>query len=154
MVPCLRAHSSGADCSSTGPNVAAPSALLPHQGLLSRGLQIWPRAAPAWLSMDYSLLWATSTAACTMGSSMAAHGDLLCVVPVGYRGIVCSTVDLSWPARNFCFMPGAPPALLLHRLCRLQGYFSHISHSSFSAAVAHQFFFLLNLLSQRYTECC
>lgn len=71
-----------------------------------------------------------------------------------HRGPLLACKKLLLHAWSTSCPTGAPPALLLHRLCRLQGYFSHISHSSFSAAVAHQFFFLLNLLSQRYTECC
>ena len=33
-----------------------------------------------------------------MGSSIAARGDLLCVVPVGCRETACSSMGLSWAA--------------------------------------------------------
>ena len=37
---------------------------------------------------------------CTVGSSMAARGDVFHVVPVGRRGMACSSVGLSWVLRK------------------------------------------------------
>ena len=49
---------------------------------------------------------------CTVGSSVAAQGDLLCVAPTVCGGTACSSVGLSWAARSCCSAPRAPPALL------------------------------------------
>ena len=84
---------------------------------------------------------------CTMGSSMAAHGDLLHAVPMNCRGKACSSMGLSGAAGNFCSMPGAPHALLLHWPSCLQGCLFPISHSSLSDAVVQQIAPFLNLLS-------
>jgi len=46
------------------------------------------------------------------GSSVAAWGDLLHVVPMGCKGTACSSVGLSWAAGSCCSLPGAPPVLL------------------------------------------
>lgn len=60
---------------------------------------------------------------------MAAHGDLLCAVPMTLgqpRRTTYSSIGLSWAAGKFRSVPGAPPVLLLHWLLCLQGWFSHI----------------------------
>lgn len=74
---------------------------------------------------------------CTMGSSMAACGDLLCLMPMGCSGTGCSTMGLSSAVGSFCSGPGAPPAILLCWPWWLQGCFS-FPPSSFPAAVAQQ----------------
>jgi len=53
------------------------------------------------------------TSCCTAGSSIAACGDLLHMVPAGCRGTACTSTGLSWASGNFCYMLGAPPAFLL-----------------------------------------
>lgn len=60
-----------------------------------------------------------------------------------------------WPllgCRELLICPGAPSALFLPRLRWLQGFFSHISHSSLPDDV-QLFFPPFNLLSQRRTQC-
>ena len=74
---------------------AAPPALMPHGGLLSMGcssslgLYLW---GYAWAAVPSSLMHC-----CTIGSSTAARGDLLCVVPMDCRGTACSSVGF-WAA--------------------------------------------------------
>ena len=48
-----------------------------------------------------------------LGYSMILCGDLLHLVPMVYRGTVCSTIPLSWAVEKFCFGPRASPALFL-----------------------------------------
>lgn len=60
---------------------------------------------------------------CPMGSSMATHRDLTCVVLMGCKGAVCSSTAQSWAAGSFCSVPGSSSVLLLHRCWCLQGSF-------------------------------
>jgi len=76
------------------------------------GWQLQPRAAPAGFHGLQPP--PVHIHCCTMGSSMAACGDLLHTVPMGSRGTVCSTMGLSWAAGIFYSTSGAPPALILH----------------------------------------
>lgn len=73
-----------------------PPALLPHHGLFSVGCSFSPGL----------LLWGLQTPSglihChIIGSSMAAHGDLLCMAPTGCRGTTCSSMGPSWAAGSF-----------------------------------------------------
>lgn len=78
-------------------------------------LLLQPGATPAGVSMGVPP--SCLILCCPMGSSMVAHGDLLCVVHMGCR---CTAST-----------PGGSPAFLLHLSC-LQGYFSvHFSHFTF-----------------------
>lgn len=52
------------------------------------------------------------THCCAVGFSLAARGDLLCVVLMGFWRTTCSTIGLSGTARSFCSMSGAPPVLV------------------------------------------
>ena len=85
---------------------------------------------------------------CTVGSSVAAQGDLLCVAPTqslwGHSLLLCGPLlgcrELllsAWSTPCFLSALTSVPAKLL---------LSH-SHSSLPAAVAQQFFPFLNLLS-------
>ena len=56
---------------------------------------------------------------------MAAHGDLLCVLPMGCRGDSLHTMGHSWAAGSFCSTPGALP-VLQHLPWWLQCCLSHI----------------------------
>jgi len=83
-------------CSSHSTNLTWPhtTGTVLHQ-LLHIGvhrLQFWPGAASAgypWAVPPLGLIHC-----CPMGSSMAAHGDLLCVVPMGCRETACSSMGL------------------------------------------------------------
>ena len=90
------------------------------------------------LSMSYGLLQATSTS-CNAGSSMAAHGDLLCMVPMGCRATsystVCGACSVGRLELLLCIWSiSCPPVLLLVSA----GLFL-ISHSPLPASVLQQF---------------
>ena len=76
---------------------------------------------------------------CTMGSSTAAHGDLLCMVQVGCRETACSSMGFLWASECCC----PPSALTLGAAGLLL-----VSCSSLPAAVAQKFFPPFSLLSQ------
>lgn len=88
---------------------------------------------------------------CTMGSSMAAGGDLLRTVLMGCGGTACSITGLSWAVGSCCSTPGASSVLLLPWPWCPQGCFL-FSHSSLPAA--KQFILVLNLLFQRQAQHC
>ena len=72
--------------------MAAPPALLLHRGLLFLGCSFRPGPAPAG---SLHGLWPSSLIHCiTRGLSMAACGDLLCVMPTGclLHRVTCSAV--------------------------------------------------------------
>lgn len=73
-----------------------PPALLPHNGLFSMGycssLELLLQGYP----------WVFFILCCPVGSSMVAHGDLLCEVHTGCRCTACSTMSLSRAAWSFC----------------------------------------------------
>jgi len=77
---------------------------------------------------------------CTVGSSVAAHEVLLCVVPMGCRRTACSTMRVSWAAGNFCSTPGIPSALCIdHGGCRaVVSHFSLLSPICCCPAVYNQ----------------
>lgn len=128
-----RAHPPG-DVPHRSSWVTAPTALLPHHGLLSMGcssslgllLQGYPWAVP-----HSGLIHCWS-----MSSSMTAHGDLLCSVTMGCRGTslllhgcLLGCKDLLLHAWNISCLPSA---LILG----LQGCFSHI-YSLLSQLLLH-----------------
>jgi len=78
------------------------------------------QTVPAWIPMSSSSCQSLSS---TMGSTMAAHADLLHMAPMGCRRTACSVMGLSWSAGNYCSLPGAPPTILHWPYCQ-QGYFS------------------------------
>lgn len=103
-------HPSGA--APHGSSQAAPSSLLPHHGPFYMGCS----SGPGMLLQGYP--WAMPPSGlilcCTMGFSMAARGDLLCIVSVDCRGTDYSSMGFFWAAESFCFARGTLPALLLH----------------------------------------
>lgn len=58
----------------------------------------------------------------TLGSSMAACRDQLHVVPMGFWRAVCSTMNFSWAAGNFCSGASGTFCPLQHWLWSLQGF--------------------------------
>lgn len=59
---------------------------------------------------------------CPTGSSVATCGDLLRVVPMGWRMTFCSSVDLSWAVGSYCLASETHPVLLLRWPWWWQGY--------------------------------
>jgi len=125
---------------SSSPSPPAPWQSAPH------GLQLLSRAAPVGalcgLQPPSGLIYC-----CIMVSFMAACGDLLHMVPMGFRGTGCSTIGLSWAAGKFSSMPGASPALILYRPWHLKGCFNH----SFTFTPLHFTSLHFSLLS---LSCC
>lgn len=90
---------------------------------------------------------------CTGGSSVAAGGQLLCIVPTDCRDTACSSMGLSWAAGSVCSPPAPSPALLLHSPWCIQSFFYTCCYFSLLAAVVQHFFPSLNLPSQRHNQC-
>lgn len=117
-------------CSSTAPQADTPPTLLPHCQLLPTGCSSNLRLLLqrlSWTSYRHILC-------CSVGSFMAALGDLLLVVPAP-----------PWALGNFCTAPGAAPTLFLHWPWYLQGCSQLFN--PLSSFFVQQFFPLLNLHS-------
>lgn len=111
MDPYHRAHTSGADWSSDGthgwqlPQPSCPTAASLHRMQLQPGVLLWEYP---WAVPPPGLIHC-----CPMGYSVAAWGDLLCEMPVSWKGMVCSSTGLSWsaeasaPAWNSICLPPA-----------------------------------------------
>lgn len=89
--------------------MAALSVPAPRQAASHR-LQHWPGSAPV-RALHMLCLLQGNIHCCSTGSSMAAQADLTLVVPVGRKGMACSSIGLTWAAECCCSTPGALPAL-------------------------------------------
>lgn len=138
-------HPSGQKCSSSGshrqqlPQSSCPTMdFSPEATALDQG--------HSWGGCLWAVLPSGHIQCCTPGSFIAAYGDLCCLVPQSWRAIVCSTMDLSQAAGNFCSRLGALSALLILWPWCLRAISLPFSHSSLPAAVEQIFFPLSSLL--------
>lgn len=103
-----RAHPSGVHLSSKCSNRQQ----LPLPSYPAAGSSLWA-AAPVWgcFCRGSPLVVPPSHLShyCTVGSSVTACGDLLCMVSMGCRKTPCSSMGPSWAVGRFCSAPAAPP---------------------------------------------